>query len=85
MQLEVLWLVSHLHRALIVTEEAPVPGTPSRTVSPPEPAECTKITDFLSLHGVRKLISPYFLKNRRPLEMLLAVLYFVRFEHHRIT
>ena len=58
MHLEVLWHVSHLHRALIVTEEALVQETPSRygqLSSSPEPAECTKITDFLRLHSVPTL------------------------------
>ena len=86
MHLEVLWLVSYLYRALIVTEEALVQETPSWCGKPSGPAECTKTTDFLRLHSVPKLISPYFLMNRKPLEMFLAVgLYFVCLEHHRIT
>ena len=71
MHLEVLWLVSHLYRALIVTEETLVQET---LVCSPESAECTKITDFLRLHSVPKLISPYFLMNREPLGMFLAVI-----------
>ena len=68
-----------------MTEEALVQETLHYTVSPLEPAEGTKVTDFLRLHSVPKLISPYFLKNGKPLEMFLAVMYFVCFEHHRIT